>query len=886
MPPDENTEYYAFYDVFAKEADAINARRFAVAEGQLARDRGHAPVGVTPLTEERRKELSVHVEERIASAPEETDAGRDERCRKVPRPRRGHDLTGLALSGGGIRSASFCLGVLQAIDALRKNCEPQVLDKIDYLSTVSGGGYTGTSLVSGLMQAQGRFPFASKLDQEETIETQHIRDFSNFLAPKGGRDYLLGFIAISRGLLINAMTLLGVLLLAAAITISLNPDLKDLNQGWIGLKLFDWTLIVLGVFLLAQVLFAVYSSHRTANRQTLTFREKWANRLAWIFIIALAIGFIEAQAFVIAHIVDKNLSHWLGEVMPKIWATLLPIALALGASAGKLAAIARTTLGDKTWKGSFKRWASLAALYVAAAVVPFLLWCVYILLCYWGIRANITGPRLWHPGVPDWLTQLSAWFPGKHSFARLYAAIGLVLLFLSLFVKPNAGSLHSYYRDRLSRAFLWQLDKLRERAREADRQGKPDPAPNDKANPEATPVIGSGREKNPQPPIDVDRFTFSSLKKQADGIGWEDDVRFAPYLLVNTAVNLEGSEYLNRRGRNADSFVLSPLFIGSEATGYAETRTMEAIDPDINLGTAMAASGAAASANMGDQTIKPLTFSLAVLNVRLGYWIPNPRYAKSWTGWNSYIASVGPFYYSLETLGMMNEERLNVYLTDGGHFDNLGIYELLKRRCKLIIAVDAEADPGMNFESLVRVQRYARIDLGTRIDLPWEMVHRSALSISKEGWRRPLLPDGNKGPHVAVGRIDYGYGERGVLIYVKSSMSGDENDLICDYKRRYEAFPHETTADQFFSEEQFEVYRALGFHAAKGFFTGEDTFGALPADKYDGWLEDLESVLAHINISEDARKRIIDRASGGKTASKEKQPAQRQSRVPTAAAGT
>ncbi|WP_414475455.1 patatin-like phospholipase family protein [Microvirga sp. M2] len=902
MPPDETTEYYSFYEVFTKEAKVINARRFAVAEGRLATDRGATLEGLPPLTDDRRREIKVQIMERTAKIPDETDAGRDERCRRVPRPSQGHNLTGLALSGGGIRSASFCLGVLQAIDALRENHEPQVLDQIDYLSTVSGGGYTGTSLVSGLMQAQGRFPFASKLDQEETIEVQHIRDYSNFLAPQGLRDYLLGFIAVSRGLLVNAMVFLGVLLLLAAFTIYLNPDIEELNQGAGGLELFGLTLITFGLFLLAQMIFALYSSHRKANRQTLTFREKWAKWLARAFMVALVIAFAEAQAFVIARLVDKDLTHWLGELLPKVWAALLPVAIALGASAGKLTTIVRTTLGDKSWKGSFKRWTSQAALYLAAAVVPFLLWCVYILLCYWGVRANMTGPRPYHPGVPDWLTQLSGWFPVKHSFARLYSAVGLVLLFLSLFVKPNAGSLNGYYRDRLSRAFLWRLDKLRKQAQERWDADAPDPlddhdcAAVGKHVEKAQGKEGAGKaaitenRKKEKPEIDVDRFTFSSLKKRkkwrrnkklkVDGIHWEEDVRFSPYLLVNTAVNLEGSDYLNRRGRNADSFVLSPLYIGSEATGYAKTLTMERIDRGINLGTAMAASGAAASANMGAQTIKPLTFSLAALNVRLGYWIPNPRYAKTWTGWNSYLASVGPIYYAMETFGAMNEERLNVYLTDGGHFDNLGIYELLKRRCSLIIAVDAEADPGMHFESFVRVQRYARIDLGTRIDLPWEAVHRSALAISKEGWRKPLLPDGHQGPHVAVGRIDYGYGERGVLIYVKSSMSGDESDLICDYKRRNEAFPHETTADQFFSEEQFEVYRALGFHATKGFLEGNDAFGMFPAGRHEGWLELLDHALKHLNLPEKSRRKILARASNGSVGAGKEQSTSRSDKAP------
>ena len=99
-----------------------------------------------------------------------------------------------------------------------------------------------------------------------------------------------------------------------------------------------------------------------------------------------------------------------------------------------------------------------------------------------------------------------------------------------------------------------------------------------------------------------------------------------------------------------------------------------------------------------------------------------------------------------------------------------------------------------------------------RIDLPWQPIREATLAVMR-GEAAPA-----SAPHVAVGTIDYG-DATGTLVYVKSSLTGDENDYIRDYARRNPSFPHETTGDQFFSEEQFEVYRALGFHAVNGAFT-------------------------------------------------------------------
>jgi hypothetical protein len=370
--------------------------------------------------------------------------------------------------------------------------------------------------------------------------------------------------------------------------------------------------------------------------------------------------------------------------------------------------------------------------------------------------------------------------------------------------------LHRLYRDRLSKAFLFDP------TRSAD--GRVAPA-------EAS--LDQGRDFKALDRMKLtDLYAAPAATARIPGQPAAPKLH-APYQLINTALNIQGSDFANRRGRNADFFVFSALNVGSEATGYAPTDLVQDDEQSLDLATAMAISGAAASSNMGSSSIKALTPTLALLNVRLGYWLKNPRYVDERVRPQRRST---PIYFWSEISGRLYENSDSVYLTDGGHIENLGVYELLRRRCKVIIAVDAEADAPMNFGSLMTLQRYARIDLGVRIDLPWTPIRertRALMARNADKAGDPGAADerddiARDHVHVAIGTIDYGGDEQGYLVYVKSSLNGDENDYIRDYARRNDRFPHETTGDQFFSEEQFEVYRALGFHMAHGFLSGDN----------------------------------------------------------------
>jgi hypothetical protein len=847
-----------FKQIFDTELEVINFRRKAIREGRVAKARN----AKQPAHDDKGTEALRHYVTDRKEVIQQDDGAKTE-TRGTSRLSGADDLTGIALSGGGVRSASFCLGVLQALDSLSNHDEPHIVDAVDYLSTVSGGGYIGTSLISGLMQPDYSFPFDSRFDEQETPETQHLRDYSNFLTPSGMIDYLVSAALVLRGLLVNAIIVLPVLLILAAITVFSNPTVADLAVPDVlgvsldkiylvtitGLESFTLTLNL--AILTAALMFAsaLYTS-LTFLKGSLGTRERLGRFLSLLLVLLFVAFLLELQPFVLrglfAYSKAPDLTGLPGGaphdafavfagILPELAGVLVPAALVLISIAQKLANLARASLGEATWTSYLKKHGSRLLLYCAALIVPLLLWIAFIYLSYWAIRRG--ADAIYGTSTPEWL-QTASWVLMRPTASRsglvdtiygslvsrigivgmFYLLCALVLILVCLLIGPNSNSLHRLYRDRLSRAFLFLRPQVGQRAQ----------------------------------PIDPDRFRFSALKPFTTPAGqttraWTPAAAYAPYLLVNTAINLEASRELNKRGRNADTFIFSPLHIGSRATGYVATTDMEGRVSDLTLATAMATSGAAASANMGVDTIKILTFSLSLLNIRLGYWLANPKRLDALRNrFRRWIANIGTLYFAAETAGRLDENQLNVYLTDGGHIENLGIYELLRRRCKVILAVDAEADPDMTFPSFVSLQVMARIDLGVRIDLPWQRLQQAALEVTGSKLYGPAVLPGPNGPHAAIGIIRYSDTETGVLIYIKSSLSGDENDYVLDYKRRNPTFPHETTLDQFFSEQQFEAYRSLGFHAARNLLSGEDDFAT--GNLSSTWQADVAAALKLLNI--------------------------------------
>jgi len=635
---------------------------------------------------------------------------------------------------------------------------------------------------------------------------------------------------IGRGLVANVLIVLPVLLFCVWVTLVSHPIVNSLDEprfliwnltgalSWLGLPTsyplwglhgFWFTAILAVLNVLFLITWALWTSLNLGSAATL--RGGWVGVSKIFFLVTLITAFFEFQPFILWAIATTPAAapSATGNFAKGLWS----LVAALFASMGTVFAFFSKYLGDVVaaakratgWQAWLKKISALAALWLAALIVPVILWLLYLWLTYIGI----SYPEFSH--LPDWLSsfnhatqeeisKLPNWgqlfFPTAAVLVCLEAFF--ITLLLAVFINPNRTSLYRLYRDRLSNAFLF------------------DPQNRQNLN------------------IQNDPHDLQPYEPQLHEINTD----LCPYPIVNAALNIENSQYANKRGRNADFFVFTPDYIGSDATGYIGTQRIKNEKPTFNLGTAMAISGAAVSSNMGTHTIKPLAFTLAILNIRLGYWLRNPRLFDAGPAkipWRDRLIAglfkLPTIVLFTEMFSWIDERSPKVYLTDGGHIENLGVYSLMKRRCELIIAIDAEADTTMSFGALLALERYARIDLGAIIELPWQAIREQTLATNKafddanqNGTPVPRTP----GPHCAAGRIQYGPDKEGILLYVKASMSGDEDDYILDYKRRYRDFPQETTGDQFFSEEQLEVYRALGFHIMKGLLRGETPFAVKP----------------------------------------------------------
>jgi len=374
------------------------------------------------------------------------------------------------------------------------------------------------------------------------------------------------------------------------------------------------------------------------------------------------------------------------------------------------------------------------------------------------------------------LNELPGW-PGGW---KVPAALGLVLIVgavASWRVNINRFSLHALYRNRIIRGFLGA------------------------SNPNRNPNRFTGFDEK-------DNLHFHELWPRDDTTRNVGPSNWRPFHVVNMALNLAATKDLAWQERKAESFTASPLHSGSSQLGYRDSRTY-GDGNGISLGTAVAISGAAASPNMGYHSSPPLALLLTLFNVRLGWWLGNPGSA----GEKTYTRSSPPFAIKpllFELFGQTTNTSDYVYLSDGGHFENLALYEMVRRRCRHILVIDAGCDKEFAFGDLGSAVRKIWIDFGIRITFS----NLKALKFREE---KGVEYKTDEPPFYTVGIIHYPEAatdeEHGVILYIKPCYLGGRitNAGIRNYATANLDFPHQSTGNQWFSESQLESYRALGF---------------------------------------------------------------------------
>ena len=711
------------------------------------------------------------------------------------------NTVGLALSGGGIRSATFCLGVVQSLH------RHGIFNQMDYLSTVSGGGYLGTFLSSYLgteetndatspesQKAKEIVPPAvcprvrvdkvlggSDADLAELPPIRHLRNNSKYLLNGGGWGMVRIAGVFITGFLASFLMLLTIPLLAAwgALGVKWMSSFDSFKNVKLSNKaipaLFEQPAAPLLVALL--VLWAFFWVAKLFS-QRLSVGYAWESKAAKIQRFFdngfLVVGVASTLAFGLCAsflMVDgyENLKSWLASFhlrcAPPEW---------LGGILVSIVPIAFGSL-SKRKDGTSRKWAE---------VLFYLTGPLFFLLAF-----LILSSQLGVGGT-------------KHTAAFLctWACItGGLILWAYLCLNINTFAPHRYYRDRLCECYLAVPGEsqrtLVERGFDSFLHG----GSVDRMR--AATSVGS-----------VKSLPLSSIGASPS----------APYHLINAVLNAQAGKNPELRGRNCDFFLFSRHFCGCPLTGYITTEDMEKGNPGLDLGTAMAISGAAASTNMGSKTLRRLRFIMTLFNVRLGYWMRRPGLGQEEKGKIREITSrafggPGPLYFLREMVGAVHERTHYVNLSDGGHIENLAAYELIRRQCKFIICVDAGMEPGMECADLMRLQRLAEIDFGIRM-------HFDPGDLS-------LLPTRYSRAYAILVKIDYAPNEAasgrktsdrlGWMLYLKLAVTGTEPRHVLDYRRQNPEFPHQSTADQFYDEAQFESYRSLGECAAESFFRDE-----------------------------------------------------------------
>ncbi len=799
---------------------------------------------------------------------------------------------GLALSGGGIRSATFALGLMRGLaqsPASDSDTDtPQadltgdsLLGRLDYLSTVSGGGYIG-AMYGRLVATYGVQRAQQLMAASESPVLGWLRRNGRYLTPSGSHDfgtamvtYLRAWLAIHAEFMFACIAL-GLLVILPHLwqhsTQVLNPNAWEAwYTAWWALSLAWWSALAPGLIA------GYWAAREEADSTRQVARLNWRDAF---FVLMIAVGaFTLLRSLYINSVLDpvRNSLTWpgagmlvlgsivLGQVGTMIWLTLdrtphalkvakvrhtltnqlrwiMLIALAL-AGIGALDRLSWWILAELQ-TGNQWLWRGVGVGSVVVVVLRALVQPLQKIAAESTSRAREWLPQMlelggmfgmlilvlawlvllqWFVFAPDTfdaLTNVPAWMR-----ASLLAAAWLTWIVLSAgnVQMANTSSLHNFYSGRLTRAYLAV------------------------GNPRRNLVDADGARSDVTRVVDGDDTSLHHYQPESRG---------GPIHLVNTCLNQTRDDQSGLYNADRKGTAVTASWRGFEV-GPRDFIAMRKQHDAGTLGRWVAVSGAAASPGAGAYTSRGLALLLYFLGVRLGHWMraPQERIRLRWLSALSWRLMPKPMMLTSEASATFyGVERPWWYLSDGGHFENTGVYALLKRELDFIILSDSGADARYEFADLENLIRKARIDFGAEIEFytreqaatlfsndsyeltvlsPEDMgnVHSSrGVLLARIRYRArpgPAAADGTPGPMVRP---------EGTLLVVKPNLH-DALDLdLLSYARKHPGFPHESTGDQSFDEAQWESYHRLG----------EDFGRALCAPwlaMLPGWLEPAQHQL-------------------------------------------
>ncbi|MFI5035001.1 MAG: hypothetical protein ACHQFZ_02210 [Acidimicrobiales bacterium] len=709
---------------------------------------------------------------------------------------------GICLSGGGIRAAAFGLGALQSFG---RHGLLYGARRAKYLTAVSGGSYVATAFAlvakdyfSPSPQLPDSAPFAHGSPEE-----QYLRDHTKYLTH--GRFGVAAVVwRVLLGVLLNvtmfviALSVIGFPLgylyrriwpsLQAGCPRHCPTKTSFAVSGWIT----SGVLLALSAAVLLGFAWLAFNHRSTFTRKFFGFSSGLllaaAGLAALLFIAFPTVIHLARPPFGVGGLTKPGYAHDSKVVTGSVGtAGILGVIVAWITAAKRF--LASTNPLEAGTVGRLRAFATKHRKFVINLVAtiagPVLVIFILLYLAYWA----------------------SAYSPLRHGVGQGLFRGWVVALFclavLWLRADVTAWSLFPFYRRRLSSAFV-----VERRPANLDDE------------PTASQVDGVvAHERNYATPCWLSDY-------QSDEI---------PEVIICAAANI--STYGETpTGTHVTSFTFSSRQIGGPLVGAASTSDYElALRPRaareatgkgiplkvpptepqarfVTFPSAMAISGAAFAPSMGKMTRGPYRFVIALLNLRLGVWVPNPRYLKHFANRFAHPLLPRPQYFVREMLGLNYIDAPFLYVTDGGHYDNLGLVELLRRRCKEIWCIDASGDKIDTFDTLGGALRQAESELQVRVDIePFKDMAPTDTKPSADGVRYV------KSPH-CTGKIHYprapGHSASeaftGTLHYVKLGVPKEAPWSVRSYASAHSEFPCDPTLDQLYDADRFEAYRELG----------------------------------------------------------------------------